>query len=161
MPQILAHPTKSASPILCFHQSVEDDRGVNGAQEARVFRSPLPFSNRLLHEAHATLMEGVRGEQKTPGEFRRSQNWIGDSNPGNARFVPPLADDVPKLMSDLERFAHNTDRHLPPLLKQPVLYLSDYLERNREDAFPLPIGGFQRSRNRSPISNELELPTTA
>ncbi|NBB79562.1 MAG: Fic family protein, partial [Verrucomicrobia bacterium] len=71
----------------------------------------LPFSNRLLRDAHATLMKGVRGEQKTPGEFRRSQNWIGGSNPGNARFVPPIADDVPELMSDLERFAHNADLH--------------------------------------------------
>lgn len=132
----------------------------------------LPFSNRLLRDAHATLMEGVRGEDKTPGEFRRSQNWIGGSNPGNARFVPPLAEDVPELMSDLERFAHNTDLHLPPLLRvalmhyqfetvhpfldgngrigrlmvplylvsqgmlqQPVLYLSDYLERNREEYY--------------------------
>lgn len=132
----------------------------------------LPFSTRLLREAHAILMEGVRGEHKTPGEFRRSQNWIGGSNPGNARFVPPTADDVPELMSDLERFAHNADLHLPPLLKvslmhyqfenihpfldgngrigrlmvplylvsqkilkQPVLYLSDYLERNREEYY--------------------------
>jgi len=132
----------------------------------------LPFSNRLLRDAHAALMDGVRGEQKTPGEFRRSQNWIGGSNPGNARFVPPVAEDVPSLMGDLERFAHNADLHLPPLfkvaimhyqfetihpfldgngrigrlmvplylvsqgiLKAPVLYLSDYLERNREEYY--------------------------
>lgn len=132
----------------------------------------LPFSNRLLREAHATLMEDVRGEQKTPGAFRRSQNWIGGSNPGNARFVPPIAEDVPALMGDLESFAHNRDLHLPPLfkvalmhyqfetihpfldgngrigrlmvplylasqdiLKAPVLYLSDYLERNREEYY--------------------------
>lgn len=131
-----------------------------------------PFSTRLLREAHATLMEGVRGEHKTPGEFRRSQNWIGGSNPGNARFVPPVAEDVPELMGDLESFAHNADLHLPPLfkvalmhyqfetihpfldgsgrigrlmvplylvsqgiLKAPVLYLSDYLERNREEYY--------------------------
>lgn len=132
----------------------------------------LPFSNRLIKEAHATLMSGARGEHKTPGEFRTSQNWIGGSNPGNARFVPPVPEDVPGLMGDLELFAHNTDLQLPPLLKvaimhyqfetihpfldgngrigrlmvplylvsqdilkQPVLYLSDYLERNREEYY--------------------------
>ncbi len=132
----------------------------------------LPFSNRLLRDAHATLMRGVRGEHKTPGEFRTSQNWIGGSNPGNARFVPPPHEQVPELMGDLELFAHNADLHLPPLLKvaimhyqfetihpfldgngrigrlmvplylvasdilkQPVLYLSDYLERNREEYY--------------------------
>lgn len=132
----------------------------------------LPFSNRLLRDAHATLMRGVRGEHKTPGEFRRSQNWIGGSNPGNARFVPPIHENVPELMGDLELFAHNEALHLPPLvragimhyqfetihpfldgngrigrlmiplylvslgiLKQPVLYLSDFLERNRAEYY--------------------------
>lgn len=61
----------------------------------------LPFSTRLLRETHAVLRQGVRGEHKTPGEFRRSQNWIGGSNPGNARFVPPHPDGIPELMSDL------------------------------------------------------------
>jgi len=132
----------------------------------------LPFSTRLLRDAHATLMSGVRGELKTPGEFRRSQNWIGGSNPGNARFVPPIHENVAELMGDLDLFAHNTELHLPPLLKvaimhyqfetihpfldgngrigrlmvplylvsqgilkKPVLYLSDYLERNREEYY--------------------------
>lgn len=132
----------------------------------------LPFSNRLLREAHSTLMQGVRGTAKMPGEFRTSQNWIGGSNPGNARFVPPIHENIPELMGDLETFAHNDDLHMPPLLKagimhyqfetihpfldgngrigrlmvplylisngilkQPVLYLSDYLERNREEYY--------------------------
>jgi Fic family protein len=132
----------------------------------------LPFSTRLLKEAHQTLMQGVRGKEKMPGEFRSSQNWIGGSNPGNARFVPPIHENVPDLMGDLETFAHNDDLHLTPLLKagimhyqfetihpfldgngrigrlmiplylisnkilkQPVLYLSDYLERNREEYY--------------------------
>lgn len=142
---------------------------LNGAVSAL---ESLPFSNRLLLEAHGKLMRNVRGEHKTPGEFRRSQNWIGGSNPGNARFVPPIHENVPALMSDLELFAHNADLHLPPLLKsaimhyqfetihpfldgngrigrlmiplylvsqgilrKPVLYLSDYLERNREEYY--------------------------
>jgi len=54
----------------------------------------LPFSNRLLCNAHQQLMQGVRGEHKTPGEFRRSQNWIGGSSPSNARFVPPYHENL-------------------------------------------------------------------
>jgi len=75
----------------------------------------LPFSNRLLCNAHVTLMQGVRGEHKTPGEFRHSQNWIGGSNPGNARFVPPHHEGLHQLMGDLEKFAHNRQYPLPPL----------------------------------------------
>jgi len=145
---------------------------VEAMREAMDSLEALPFSTRLLRQAHATLMPGVRGEHKTPGEYRRSQNWIGGSNPGNARFVPPIPENVPELMSDLEKFAHNADLHLPPLvtaavmhyqfetihpfldgngrigrlmvplylvsrgiLKQPVLYLSDYLERNRAEYY--------------------------
>ena len=66
----------------------------------------LPLSSRLLKELHAVLMRGVRGETKNPGEFRRSQNWIGGTRPGNARFVPPPPDKVTELMSDLEKFIH-------------------------------------------------------
>lgn len=132
----------------------------------------LPFSNRLLCEAHSQLMQGVRGESKTPGEYRRSQNWIGGSNPSNARFVPPFHENILELMGDMELFAHNRDLHLPPLLKialmhyqfetihpfldgngrigrlmiplylisegilkQPVLYISDFLERNRDEYY--------------------------
>jgi Fic family protein len=66
----------------------------------------LPLSNRLLREVHARLMRGVRGGDKAPGEFRRSQNWLGGTRPGNARFVPPPAPDVVPAMSDLEKFLH-------------------------------------------------------
>jgi len=57
-----------------------------------------------------------------PGEFRSSQNWIGGSSPGNASFVPPSHENVPALMSDLERFAHNEALHLPPLLKVALMH---------------------------------------
>ena len=57
-----------------------------------------------------------------PGEFRSSQNWIGGSSPGNAHFVPPTHENVPMLMSDLERFAHNEALHLPPLLKVALMH---------------------------------------
>ena len=95
---------------------------ITAMNEAVAGLESLPFSNRLLREAHATLLSGVRGEHKMPGEFRTSQNWIGGSNPGNARFVPPHQDEVPELMSDLERFAHNRDIHLPPLLRVGILH---------------------------------------
>jgi Fic family protein len=145
--------------IIAMHQSIGD-------------LTTLPFSTRLLCSAHKELMQGVRGERKTPGEYRRSQNWIGGSSPSNARFVPPIHDNVPEYMGDLELFAHNKELHIPPLLKialmhyqfetihpfldgngrigrlmiplflisegilkKPVLYISDFLERNRDEYY--------------------------
>lgn len=76
----------------------------------------LPLSSRLLREAHAILLEGVRGEHGTPGEFRTTQNWIGapGSTIATAAFVPPPPDAVGDAMADLERFLHNRD--LPNLI---------------------------------------------
>lgn len=128
----------------------------------------LPISARFIRDMHKTLMQGVRGEHKQPGEFRLSQNWIGGSSPNNAIFVPPIYQDVPGLIGDIEKFIHEpvcsmpelikiaiihyqfetihpfndgngrTGRLLVPLylvscgiLKRPILYLSDYLEKHR------------------------------
>ena len=77
----------------------------------------LPLSNRLLKQTHAILMDNVRGEHKTPGEFRISQNWIGGSNLNNATFIPPAASEVPELMGDLEKFWHNENIHVPDLIR--------------------------------------------
>ncbi len=77
----------------------------------------LPLSNRLLKQTHATLMRGVRGEHKQPGEFRTSQNWIGGSSLTDAAFIPPHADGVPELMSDLEQFWHNDSITVPHLIR--------------------------------------------
>ena len=76
----------------------------------------LPISTRLLCEAHRILMAGVRGENKLPGELRRSQNWIGGSRPGNAHFVPPPPDEVVSALSALERWLHG-EHELPPLVR--------------------------------------------
>jgi Fic family protein len=77
----------------------------------------IPLSNRLLKITHAILLEGVRGEHKERGEFRRSQNWIGGSSLSDAVYIPPHPDEVPELMSDLEKFWYNTDIDVPHLIR--------------------------------------------
>jgi len=71
-------------------------------------RDGFPLSNRLLREIHRELMTSGRGAASRPGEFRRSQNWIGGTRPGNAIFVPPPVHDVEPCMAVLERFLHDT-----------------------------------------------------
>jgi len=77
----------------------------------------LPLSSRLFQKTHETLMKGARGEHKMPGEFRTSQNWIGGASIADAAFIPPAHNYVNDLMSDLEMFVHNTDIHVPSLIR--------------------------------------------
>jgi Fic family protein len=79
-------------------------------------REGFPLSNRLIREMHARLLEKGRGAEKQPGEFRRSQNWLGGTRPGNAHFVPAPPEAVPDAMSALERFLHDADAGYPVLV---------------------------------------------
>jgi Fic family protein len=94
----------------------------------------LPLSMRVLNEAHKRLMRGVRGGNRQPGEVRRSQNWIGGSRPGNAVHVPPPAVELPRLLSDLEKYIHRDDP-MPKLLRAGLLHaqfetIHPYLDGN-------------------------------
>jgi len=83
----------------------------------------FPLSNRLLREIHGVLLAKGRGSDKEPGEFRHSQNWIGGTRPGNARYVPPPHPEVPQCMSDLERFLHDEATPLPMLLQAGLAHV--------------------------------------
>ena len=82
----------------------------------------LPISGRLLKQTHAILLDGTRGEHKLPGEYRRSQNWIGGLSLADAVMVPPHHELLPELMGDLELFLHNDSVHIPELIKTAIAH---------------------------------------
>jgi Fic family protein len=84
--------------------------------------SGFPLSNRLLREVHAILLDGTGGQNQDPGHFRRTQNWVGGSRPGNARYVPPPPQLVPEAMSDLERFLHGKPTPTPVLIRAALAH---------------------------------------
>lgn len=90
---------------------------VQAMNEAIESLEKLPLSNRLLKQTHKTLLQGVRGTHKLPGEFRQSQNWIGGSSLTDATFIPPHHESVVELMADLEKFLHNENIPVTPLIK--------------------------------------------
>ncbi|WP_277976105.1 Fic family protein [Pantoea endophytica] len=82
----------------------------------------LPVCVRLLKKAHEVLLTGVRGAVKQPGEIRTTQNWIGGTRPGNAVYVPPPPEKVGELLSDLEKFIHESQPSLPPLVRIALVH---------------------------------------
>ncbi|MCY4053382.1 MAG: Fic family protein [Hyphomicrobiales bacterium] len=86
-------------------------------------RGNFPISLRLIREIHELLLSKGRGSTQQPGEFRRSQNWIGGTRPGNASFVPPPPDRVLDLMSDLELFIHADTPEIPSLIKAGMIHV--------------------------------------
>ncbi|MGE4344831.1 MAG: Fic family protein [Geoalkalibacter sp.] len=89
----------------------------------RLLEKGLPLSLRLFREIHGMLLTKGRGSNRTPGEFRRSQNWIGGTRPGNAAFVPPPAEEVLECMSKLELFLHDQPEPTPMLLKAALAHV--------------------------------------
>lgn len=108
-------------------QPFDDVREVSNYVDAMMFGlgrlTELPISLRLIREMHARLMDGNRGGDKNPGEFRRSQNWIGGSRPGNAMFVPPPVTELDTCLASFEAFIHENKSDLPPLLKAGLLHV--------------------------------------
>ncbi|HEU4601826.1 MAG TPA: Fic family protein [Steroidobacteraceae bacterium] len=86
-------------------------------------RGDLPLSQRLICEVHKVLLGGGRGSKLTPGEFRRSQVWIGGTRPGNAVFVPPPANEVPECFTRFERFLHDDPNPTPSLVKAALAHV--------------------------------------
>ena len=88
----------------------------------RMRRDDFPLSLRLIREIHELLLSGGRGGQRAPGEFRRTQNWIGGTRPGNARYVPPAAGEVMPAMGALEKFLHDDPEPTPILIKAALAH---------------------------------------
>lgn len=86
-------------------------------------RGGFPLSLRLLREVHSVLLDSGRGARLTPGEFRRSQVWIGGTRPGNAAFVPPPANELDECLKQLERFLHDQPVPTPPLVRAALAHV--------------------------------------
>lgn len=123
----------SLSDLLLFEHNVAPGVPIGDARETSNYITAMnhgisrvdegfPLSLRLLKEVHGLLMAGGRGSHQTPGEFRRTQNWIGGSRPGTARYVPPPAHEVLPAMGALEKFLHNDPVQTPILVKAALAH---------------------------------------
>jgi Fic family protein len=124
----------SLSDLLLFESEAAPGAPLDDVQEVSNYvaamnhglarlREEFPLSLRLMREIHGTLLSKGRGSSKQPGEFRRSQNWIGGTRPGNALFVPPPPDQIANLLSDLEKFIHADTPELPALVKAGLVHV--------------------------------------
>ena len=124
----------SLSDLLLFEMDQAPGAPIGDAQEVSNYvaamnhgvarlRAGFPISARLIRELHERLLVKGRGSDKTPGEFRRSQNWIGGTRPGNAVFVPPPHTEVADAISNLENFIHNANPALPVLVQAGLVHV--------------------------------------
>lgn len=108
-------------------EPIDDIREVSNYVDAMMYGlerlQQLPLSLRLIREMHARLLQSGRGGTKNPGEFRRSQNWIGGTRPGNSLFVPPPVTELDTCLTELERFMHDDRSGLPALIKAGLLHV--------------------------------------
>ncbi|QDA35874.1 Fic family protein (plasmid) [Paracoccus liaowanqingii] len=108
-------------------EPIDDIREVSNYVDAMMYGlerlQELPLSLRLIREMHARLLQSGRGGTKNPGEFRRTQNWIGGTRPGNALFVPPPVTELDTCLGELERFMHEDQSKLPALIKAGLLHV--------------------------------------
>jgi Fic family protein len=118
----------SLSDLLLFEHDVAPGVPIEDVRETSNYISAMnhglnriqggfPLSARLIREIHEKLLTGGRGAERPPGEFRRTQNWLGGTRPGNARYVPPPHVEVAQAMSDLEKFLHDIPEPTPILIK--------------------------------------------
>lgn len=122
----------SFSDLILFEHNLKSEVSVADVEEVsnyikaisyglKKLKEDFPLSLRLLREIHAVLLSGGRGVNKLPGEFRRSQNWIGGTRPGNALFVPPALENLDDCLRDFEKFLY--DESLPTLIKAGIAHV--------------------------------------
>jgi len=124
----------SFSDLLLFESDAEPSVPIDDVEEVsnyvaamqhglRRIAAGFPLSLRLIREIHAILLRGGRGANRTPGEFRRSQNWVGGTRPGNAAFVPPPPERLMECLDSLERFLHDEKHKLPILIEAGLIHV--------------------------------------
>jgi len=124
----------SLSDLLLFENDAEPTVPIDDVEEVsnyvaamqhglRRIAGGFPLSLRLVREIHAILLRGGRGANRTPGEFRRSQNWVGGTRPGNAAFVPPPPERLMECLDSLERFLNDEKYKLPVLVEAGLIHV--------------------------------------
>jgi Fic family protein len=124
----------SFSDLLLFENDAEPSVPIGDVEEVsnyvaamqhglRRIAGGFPLSLRLIREIHAILLRGGRGANRTPGEFRRSQNWVGGTRPGNAAFVPPPPERLMECLNSFERFLHDERQKLPILVEAGLIHV--------------------------------------